>query len=183
MEAPLKMAVPAVFILIIIAISLMIGGQILGVMQSIQHSFESKDVANETVTNGSVVLGYDGRAFDGIVLNDHNVNNATVIVTNCTDGSGTGCGTILAQNTDYNFTNEGELFVFGAGADATAFNVTYTYTDLIRSSAFNASGAGLEGIDQVGTFQPTMAVVVAMVIVMMLLVGSFAAIVVGKRQG
>ena len=155
----LRQAPAAVILLVVIAVVIGVGSQVLDTVQTTQDvNDEVGSVVNETLT----VAVNTFQQLDNI-----RIDNTSVTVTNGT-GDALSFEMLSAQAV------LGQINVTDAINDGLSANVSYSFTIRVESASFNATADGLSGLTTFSGFQPTIAVIVVAVIVIGLLLGGFA---------
>lgn len=165
----LKVAVPVVLTLLFLAIILAVAGTMLLKIQDTQTNEISSRKDNNSI-NGS---GLVSLTHTRILLNTVNVSNVTTLNIHQT-------GNWSMNATD---AANGRINISGPYADK-AVNVSYDFTNVTRSLAYNATEDGLVGVDTFSDFQPTIATIaVAIVIILLILGGLGGFLIVGGGAG
>lgn len=161
LDQTLKVGFPVVLALVVIAIVLGVGSNVLDTVQDTQSTQSDLLQTNESRV-GNVTLSKAGTP----VLGRTNIDNATEIVRNASPSF-----TVQTRTTHYNLTKDGVFrWINAAGVNQSGeFNITYNYTVFVETLQYNASGKGLQGLDSVSDFQPTIAVVAVAVVILGLL--------------
>ncbi len=149
--------------IVIAAVILGLGGTILDKIQGTQTDLSTTIVANESWTwpGNNTLQGFErGRVILSSVVVYGNTSLFTLNQNYTVEGGGVRIINLTAGST-------------GNGADLqlVIFNMTYGYN--YGSSAFNSSGFGLEGVNTVAEFIPTIAIVAAAAIVIGILLVFF----------
>ncbi len=169
MNNVLRGAIPLVLALVVIGLILGVGSQVVQINQDL---YDTKD-ANVVITNESLTIAVNTEQN----LANNFVDNTTIVVTNA---SGT-----LAQARWWNNATGSAFGLINFNildtADGELVNVSYTYESQNKDAAFNATVDGLSGLTTFSSFQPTFAVIIVAVLIIILITMGFAAVVVGRR--
>lgn len=148
-----------VIVILIASIVLSAGNDILANFKEDQ-STTSLDLVNTTVTGvvgTNVSIGYA------------NIVNSTVIVTNATSGDDVDVGLVSTQYVITTFSDSS--YYDCLNTSMCTVNVSFTYGDV--NFIYNISGQGMEGLNELGSWLDTIAIVLAAVIIIGLLLFSF----------
>jgi len=140
----LKSLAPAALALVVVAIVFAVGGEILG---NTQASSTSSSVANDTVSSVYNTATYLGHLY---------VISSTLIVTNATTGE-----TFTSDNYTLN-ANAGTI-TNDDDTDSGNWNFSYDYTT--RSVTYNATEYGKEGLEEFGSWLPTLALIMVAAVI------------------
>lgn len=162
----LEGAIPAVLLLITIALVLGIGSQ---VVQTTQDLYDTDD-SSVSVTNESITVAFNTLQ----TLANTFIDNTSIVISNATGNydqslfQSSAAESLIGQINITNDINDGELV-----------NVSYDFTSQNKNTAFNASTDGLSGLLTFSSFQPTIAVIIVSILVIGILLVGF--VVVGRR--
>ena len=158
----LKAALPSVLILIILAVTLGVGSQVILKTQETQLVQATNQQANDSVNvsqNAFATLSY------------RMIINTTVTVYNSSAG-------VILQAANWTMTKAdseaGQINISGASFAGKILNVSYSYVNTTYTTAYNSSQDGLVGLDTFSDFQPTLAVILVAVVVIGALLGGWA---------
>lgn len=164
MNTVLRGASPVVIALVVIAIILGVGSQVIDTSKEI---YNDNDATVSTTNESLTVVFNTFQQLDRTVI-----ANSSVVVSNSTIG-------ILSQGS-WEMSNglslDGQINISDVGLDGTVVNITYDSTSRNKNAAFNASEYGLDGLNSFSGFQPSIAIIVIAVLVIALLLVGFAAV-------
>lgn len=162
----LMVGIPIVLTLVVIAILLGFGQNILSVINEKQNFTESRLKTNESIS-GNVTLSIAGDGIDNNTVRAVNISD-TAAATN-----------VLVKTTHYNVSPSGEInftpdYLVGVVSGSYFVNVSYNYTANVLTLAWNSTEQGQIGLKDFSQFQGTLATIAAAVIIIGLLLGSGA---------
>lgn len=168
----LRGALPLVLILITIAVTIGVGSQVIDTTRGL---YDTDDTATNVV-NESFNISFN------VVQNlNHNfVVNTSMVLRGYWNA--TSVERVLSQGEfelSAAFAESGRLNITNTTWDDKFINASYTYTSQDKNTAFNASTDGLAGLATFSSFQPTFAVIIVAVLILMLLI--FGLVFVGMR--
>lgn len=166
----LKAALPAVLVLVVLAVVLGVGSQVILKTQDTQGTTTTESTINESLSaNGSI-------AHSGTPTISLNIHNTSAKVTNVSND--TGYTQVMEQGVHYGLLSDGTFTMFpqaaGVASGSWKVNISYNYSKFAQTYSWNASQDGLTGLDTFSEFQPSVAVVLVAVVVIGALLGGWA---------
>lgn len=187
-QKELNMALVGAVGLLLLAVVIGVGSSVLDEISDTQLETGAFQVTNETIN--SSINGVNTT----IIFSNTPFDNTSVVVIGPTNGTGeidddSGAHEVIVQGdgdvlnytlspTGINFT--GPSISLPAQQNA-IYNVSYSATKTEFTFAFNASQEGLAGIDTFAGFQPTIAVIVILFIIVSLLIGGLVVLALRSR--